>query len=418
MLLAAVWLQGCASYGDWVEQMEHRLADGDYPAALAVLEQEGRAGRDALLYLLNRGLLLRMAGDLRGSNAAFEAAKTRMDYLDTLSLSEQAGALAVNELARSYTAEDYERMLVYVFEALNYLELGEAQEARVELMQLDEWMTRRGEEAGAFGRYFSGLVFQALGEWDQALVAYRKAYRAYQDYPPGAGVTMPATLEDALLTTSARLGLRDEAARYRADFGHGARETDEAGAEVVFILCSGLAPVKHESRIDAVTKEGILVTVALPYYEDRRPHVEGAVLTGDGRHARAEMVEDINALAMDALARARPVMLARALARAALKAVAVEKTDEKDEGLGFLANVVSVMSERADTRSWSLLPNRIYLLRLPLPAGSHELRLRLQDGAGRLVASRDYALTLKAGEMRFLGLHWVDDEDVTGRTRH
>ncbi len=425
-MVLVTWLSlglgGCASYGDWVAHMEHDVAAGDYPAALAVLEEEASHQRDTLLYLLDRALLLRMAGDLSASNAAFEEAKVLMDHVEAMSVSEQTGALTVNDLMRSYTAEAHERVLVHVFAALNYLELGQPREARVELLQMDErlgQLDREAPAAGAFGRYFSGLVFQSLGEWDQALVAYRRAYRAYEDYPPGAGLSVPASLEDALLTLSVRLGLPDEAARYRSAFGRGPRDGDgDARAEVVFVLFSGLAPVKQETHISAVTEEGILVTVAMPYYEGRQPHVAGASLTGGGRRVTAETVEDINALAMDALERAKPLILARALARAALKSVAVEKANDKDEGLGFLANVVSVMSERADTRSWSLLPSRIYLLRLPLSAGAHTVQLRLEDDAGRLVASRDYTLTLKAGEMRFLSLHWVDDEDARGASLH
>ncbi|MFQ5487713.1 MAG: COG3014 family protein, partial [Gammaproteobacteria bacterium] len=415
--LLAGLLSACASYGDWVRQLEYELAAGNYRGALAVLEDEGRRPRDALLYLLDRALLLRMDGDFAASNAAFEEAKVLMEKFSAVSVSEQAGALTINDLQRSYSGEAYERVLLHLFAALNYLELGLPREARVEILQLDVVLGQLEAEslaAGAFARYFSGLVFEALGEADQALIAYRKAYRAYRDYPPAAALALPALLKTDLLRLTARLGLAEELARYRREFAMSVPLTEAAPAkgEVIFILFSGLAPLKHETRINAVTENGELVTVAMPYYDSRLPHVRKGVLEADGVRAESEAVEDINTLAMEALQRQAPLIMARALVRAILRHEAVEKAGEEDEGLGFLVNVAGVVSERADTRSWSILPSRIYLARLALPAGDYTLQVRLQNARGELAGTRRFDIRVQGGGKRFLSLHWIDSHDL------
>ncbi len=92
--------------------------------------------------------------------------------------------------------------------------------------------------------------------------------------------------------------------------------------------------------------------------------------------------------------------LARTLLRAAVKQAAAEavfeaagggEDDEGDEdgegwgeALGTAASIFGAAVERADTRSWHLLPARISVLRLRLPPGEHRLILELgPQGADR-----------------------------------
>lgn len=405
-------LSGCATYGDWVGDMERQIAARDLAGALRTLdERAGGRARDAVLYELNRALLLRMAGEYMESNVAFERAKEAIERVDALSVSEQAGALAVNDLQRSYAAESHERVLLHVYSALNYLELGRPEAARVEILQLD---VRLGLEVGggggeAFGRYLSGMVFEALGQHDDAMIAYRKAYAAYRRDP---AVGVPPSLGRDLVRTATRVGgLQDEWRRYRAEFGLAEEETPGPRAEegeVIFLLHSGLAPLKRDDLVAAATPEGRLVSVSLPYYAPRAPVAYGARLTAGGAAATAGLVEDVAAVAVTALQREQPLILARALARAALKHEASEQADRESEALGAMVNIAGVVSERADTRSWSTLPSRIYLARLPLPPGRHAVRVELAGVA----VTRDYEVELAPGEKRFISLHWVSAADL------
>jgi hypothetical protein len=412
-LIAA--LSGCATYGDWVGEMERQIAARDIAGALHTLdERAGGRARDAVLYDLNRAQLLRMGGDYARSNAAFERAKDAIERLDAVSVSEQSGALVVNDMLRSYAAAPYERVLLHAYAALNYLELERPDAARVEILQLDVLL---GQEEGArgaegFSRYLSGMIFEALGQHDDAMIAYRQAYAAYRAAAAGG---MPPSLGRDLVRSAARVGgLQDELQLYRAEFGLAEETPGPRGeeGELIFLLHSGLAPVKRDYAVAAATQEGRLVTVSMPYYESRVPRVTGARLSDGGTVATTELVADVAAVAMTTLEREKPLILARAIARAAIKHEASEKADQENDALGVMVNIAGVVSERADTRSWSTLPNRIYLARLPLAPGRHEVRVELADGYAGVAAARDYVVELAPGEKRFISLHWVTAGDL------
>ena len=81
-------------------------------------------------------------------------------------------------------------------------------------------------------------------------------------------------------------------------------------------------------------------------------------------------------------------ILVKAVARTALKyelARGIEKElDKENELLGDIAfltaNAVAALLERADTRSWHLLPDEVSVVRLRLPPGTHPLTLEVETG--------------------------------------
>jgi len=83
-------------------------------------------------------------------------------------------------------------------------------------------------------------------------------------------------------------------------------------------------------------------------------------------------------------------ILIKMVARTALKyqlARGIEKElDKKNETLGdiaFLAaNAAAALFERADTRSWHLLPDQVSVVRLRLPVGVHPLTLQVETDRG------------------------------------
>jgi len=83
-------------------------------------------------------------------------------------------------------------------------------------------------------------------------------------------------------------------------------------------------------------------------------------------------------------------ILIKAVVRSAIKyelARGLEKgLSDEDEVLGdiafYAANAAAALFERADTRSWHLLPDRVQIVRLWLPDGIHPLTLQVDAGDG------------------------------------
>ncbi len=98
---------------------------------------------------------------------------------------------------------------------------------------------------------------------------------------------------------------------------------------------------------------------------------------------------------------------AKTIARALVKWAAAAKLREEaeDEGgdtvgdiVGILANAVNVATERADTRAWLGLPDRIWMVRLRVPPGQHEVTASIA-GLGQIHLG---SVGVRAGERAFI----------------
>ena len=132
-----------------------------------------------------------------------------------------------------------------------------------------------------------------------------------------------------------------------------------------------------------------LLRVAWPAYRWTDPAPAGArVLRGGDDAGTAVSYADVSGAVVHDFERELPLIIARTLVRGAAKAAltrsAEKKLEEKHETLGrlvgILGNVGNALLERADTRSWHLLPGSIGVARLRLPVGEHALSVRLDDG--------------------------------------
>jgi hypothetical protein len=107
--------------------------------------------------------------------------------------------------------------------------------------------------------------------------------------------------------------------------------------------------------------------------------------------AKTQTITDVTAMAVSQGEAIHDQIVGRAVARRVLKKASIYGVKEFSgvekhslAGLGFDAlGVVWEATENADTRSWSLLPDKIQVLRLELPAGEHRLALTPLEYNGR-----------------------------------
>ena len=65
-----------------------------------------------------------------------------------------------------------------------------------------------------------------------------------------------------------------------------------------------------------------------------------------------------------------------------------------------------MITEIADTRSWTTLPQEIELRRILLPVGEHQVQIQMLNAAGRVVDVMDEKVTIKAKQSSFVIKHW------------
>lgn len=419
-------LNGCATYSNSFTTVEHQLEKQQYDDALKTIDKQSKDKKDHVLYLLNKGMVLRMKRDFVASNESLEAAKHEMESLYAASVSQNALSFVINDATVSYAGDDYEQVLVHLYMALNYLELGQPYEARVEAQQIDIKLREIEEKIpdskfteDALSEYISGLIYDELGEWSDAMISYRKAYEAYKKYQVNFSVPMPTMLKFDLVRLAQREGLTDELARYEKEFGITPAKRNSADSspegELVFVLNSGLAPIKRERvirtfapppstivnarrRAEYMNSEQptppVLVDIALPYYESRPNRVAGARISVSGRQADTQMMENIDAIARASLNARMPAITARAIARAVAKGAIQESVDRAGQNRddptvqligSLLVRVAAIATERADTRSWLTLPANVQMARLPLPPGTYDVTVDLLGNNGQVI---------------------------------
>jgi hypothetical protein len=230
---------------------------------------------------------------------------------------------------------------------------------------------------------------------------------------------MPETLKHDLIRLADRMGIADEAKRYREEFkiDQTLSEADlQERGEIIFIVDAGLAPLKREKAITAPNPAtGRIVRVAVPEYRARAHPFAYARLSADPESARTSLVENVEAIAMKTLDSEMPGIIARAIARAVAKdslagAAAASGNNNNSSGaalLGLAVNLAGVLTERADTRSWFTLPGEIHLARFALPPGEYKVKIELHGKDERVLDSYEIKVALRKGEKKYLSRYWI-----------
>jgi len=421
-------LAGCATFSETIQSTEHSLAQRQPKVALAAYEKRTASGADRVLDLMNKGMLQRMVGDFDKSTRTLEEAKKAIEELHGLSVREQTLSVAINDATKSFVGEDFEQVMVHSYIALNYLEQGQLDPARVEALQIDVLLREKAQSApdspyveDAFARYLTGIIYEDQREWSDAMIAYRKAYEAYQRQLDRFGVAVPDTLKRDLIRLADRMGLTEEARRYRKAFGIGEVQSEEAlleQGEIILTVHAGLAPAKRERAATVLNPaSGRMLRIALPQYRPRPQPFAYARLSAGLQAATSSRVENIDAIALKSLESEMPAITARALARMAVKDAAAKAASSSGGGsnsssaaagmAGLAINLAAVLSERADTRSWFTLPGEIHLARLALPPGEYSVRIEFHGRDQGVLDSSELKVALRKGEKKYVSRHWI-----------
>jgi hypothetical protein len=161
---------------------------------------------------------------------------------------------------------------------------------------------------------------------------------------------------------------------------------------------------------------GQMVRIAFPKYVPQESDVEHLVINLSGTHSfsgESILVEDITAIAQQNLSDRIVRIRTRAIARAAVKALAVKRASQKAEqavgGLGGLllgkvAEAAATISEVSDKRSWRTLPDQIHLTRMVVPPGTYQVSGSFvnRHGGNSTLSIPPREVQLKAGEKRFI----------------
>ncbi|RKU32169.1 hypothetical protein C6499_03725 [Candidatus Poribacteria bacterium] len=404
---------GCGGYK--FQEVIEPLETGKPENAYTYLQKHAPKEPD-IPYQFELGLVAHYANHFAESSKALDAAGDIAEDRYTKSVSKELGSLITSDKLRPYSATQYERLLSHYYRALNYIYLNQLDGALVECRRataLINYFKGEDEKYDFFGTGFlahlSGMFFEAAGEWNDALISYKQAAEYYKNASEKTGVKTPDDIGNALVRLTRRLGFTDEFARYREQYGEPPSRPENTG-ELILFYESGYVPSKGQETLmfpifktddvedeefvpTLIKREGMayeevkleyLLRVAIPTIDSHRPRFSGIRVAVGENQGRGVLVEDVESIAIETFNAQRPMILLRTLVRAVGKYLLTRQANKKHEALGLLTNLAGVLTEQADTRSWQTLPNQIFMVRMPLPAGTHTLNLSFLNANGQV----------------------------------
>jgi len=386
---------------DGIAREQQRLRDalvrGDFTTALAWRED------DQLLRALTRATSAYYASQFQRAGALLDSAALLADDRITASLSRDALALLTSDNARPYQPRPTERLFIAYYGMLAYARADGWEDAAVEARRMVALIEQRegGCEPGeqplhAALEHLAGAVFERAGRAQEARVAYRAAHRILDAAPERPA--QPGPDQGEVLVVLER-GFVAHRVTEQINVFFGDDDADSAYAA----RRAGRAR-DHD--------DGYWMAVAFPALRrGARPLREAVTASTDASSADVMRLATVIDDAADADDRRDRVgMMARAMARASAKyALTKVVKDKQGEAAGKLANFGASLLERADVRSWHLLPQEVQLIRIAVPAGRRSVRLDLPDRRGPVRSVELGQVTVRPGEVTIVPYRLWDD---------
>lgn len=434
LLLCVAGLAGCgATHADRAVTIRSAFHDGRLDAALAQTELNGKKKEhDENVTKLNRAMVQLASGEPAAAEQLLREIRDRFDQNEKKTLIQKTKALATDDRKLPYAGEEYEKILIRTMLAISNMmhdggdvnayalqitakqqELLQSLQAKSEESELQVDLTALNRQM-AIGSYFRAAVLETSPlDYDDVQRCRVQVANWQPDF------------RDAKIDL-----VRAEAGRH-SPAGHGV---------VYLVTLVGKGPYKEEA-VEVPTTVSLLIAdrilssvgkyelppniapVKVPVVVRSHQNVEAVTVFENGKAlGSTTTLMDVSMLALEQNRLQRDEVIARAVARriakkgavyAAKSGLAVQKSPEVDMLL-TVAGVAWEFSERADTRCWSLLPDRIQVLRLELPAGSHQLGLATQRRSGKLGPKLPVTLDVQDGKTTFV-LGVIPEDRVVGK---
>lgn len=429
------FLFGCASYNQRITEYYNFVSSGDLEAAKKSLEKNKllKKPRNQLLYDMEMGRLMHLRGEYALSNDYLNKADLLIE--DGLSSgSDVVVGLVLNSMSQNYKGEEFEIFMLHYYKALNYMYLGQIQEAVVEARRISLQNYAQGDKykdklnrysKDAFSLILQGLIYEYDRNYNDAFISYRNAVEVYSSAENGTyyGVKMPRDLQIDVMRMAYLVGFTGELRQFEQDFNINFNyQTPSPGGDLVIFWENGLAPIKEQEDVMfALVKGqsgglfftnalGLMIPIDLgiaggtslnnvhslniaypKYLSIVKPYIRAVASVNNKGRYDFELIQDVDNLAVATLKERSARELSKILTRMAvkksaeytLKAAAKNNGSNGDanpllEGLGFGVQLFNLLSEKADTRNWQTLPSQINYVRVALEQGENTIKVDLQ----------------------------------------
>ncbi len=401
VLLALVCLSGCATYADRARTVRSSFYANSLVAAVTDIDkglERGKGDDDVLK--LEKSMVLLAAGKPAESEKILREVRDRFDHLEQKSLAEGALSFLTDDNAKSYAGEDYEKVLIRTFLALSNLMNGggDAEAYMLQAADKQQQIIQAATEADGTNPKASYQQV-ALGPYVRAALR-EETHRDFDDVARSREMVVNWQPE----FTAGKFDLERAVHGRHSEPGHGVlyvftlvgrgpykEEVAEIPSQVALLIADRI--------ISATGKHTLPPTIApikVPKVMPQVNLIRSVNVSIDGtQRGQTETITDIGRMATEQYDAVYPQIVAKAVVRRVVKKGVIYTTKEmtglqKGSLESFALDLVGVAweaTEAADTRCWGLLPDKVQVLRVELPAGDHEVDLQPIARHDRLAGS-------------------------------
>jgi uncharacterized protein len=411
LAIVLLMLSGCGSMRSYDKELTQTMgmaSSGRPEQALLELEKNNTAENKDLLYYEEKGQLLNILGRFGESRDTWLMADEKIKIweaevkADPNKVIGDVGSFILNDKTRRYDGQDFEKVMLSTKLALNHLQLGDFDAARIEIKkthereaiiadlrsrefekleerQKEKKVTTEAKDLkgypvetlndpevtslknsyqSAFSHYLAGFVYEALGEPSLAAPGYRTAIELRPDIK---------WLEDGLANLDSRK--------------HGIKRNE---TDVLFVVETGSIPARQSISfpVPVPTTRGVsAVPFSFPVIRpDRTVFLPNQLKIDNQQPISIYDTTNLSAMALRALKDDMPGIILRATIRAITKTAAQEVAGDQHPLLQLAVVVGGVITESADERGWRTLPSHMLIGRAVLPAGLHTINISTPYG--------------------------------------
>lgn len=429
-VVAGMIFVSCSTMGNYdFTAVDQSLNTGEYEAAYQVVTADSDkiySSHDQVLQSLDLGILSHYAGEYQRSNQELTQAEKKIEEYYAKSISQSISAYLVNDTVVDYDGEIFEDVYLNILMALNYIHLGNIEDAFVEIRRFDNKLkaasakysdkiaaanqenTSNGEDPvavpkmnfhnSALARYLSMILYRSRGQLDSARVDMNYLDSAFASQPALYNFAKPKSIQQEL-------------------------EVPQGMGRVNIIAFTGKSPRKEEEVLRLYSDVGgFYYKIAYPEMRRQDSVISsiqvsaipvGEILDGQAvqtpqtvASVSLEPLESISNIAVDTFEQHKTLIYLRAILRSIGKSTTSTvwgtlADDSSDSGLGLLFSVLEVASvvsteasERADIRVARYLPSVAWVSGMNLEPGEYILNIEYKNNSGAQVALEQKYITV------------------------
>ena len=437
IILCLFFISGCKTfknYNNSVSTYYKNLKNGNTNSLkndLKKLEKTKDSDSDFLLAMEEYGKLNFIIGDFDESFKGFSKAVEYYNILEDKAkielskLSQNAvSATVLNDRSIRYDGYRYEESMVHLYLSLIYLSRNDIDSAMVEVRkntdlqkfieddnqnkiakaleetEKNKYVENTSEAKNIFAEnrdilsqskekflnsyvyYISGIIREIYKDNNASYIDYKKAFESSKENP--------SLIKDLL-----RLSKIYDPSYYREllrsySLYNNNNEIDNYYSKktILIIYEKDFIPRKQEFKLNLFVVDGNWISFSLPYLETPKEILNNSLdikitmENGDNALTKIDLLTDVSEIAKFNFAADFPLIVARSISRATVKATVNQAKRRNNDSHGNNANiglavgsVLMNLAEHADLRIWTSLPRAVYIKKINFDQDMQEIML-------------------------------------------